>query len=67
MEDSNEPRTCYIHRSSLDLGAREERKRPRFIRLRRKPGALPVDECVSGICTNPEPGIAASADFATGG
>jgi radical SAM superfamily enzyme YgiQ (UPF0313 family) len=26
-----------------------------FIRLRRKPRALPVDECVSGVCASPEP------------
>jgi hypothetical protein len=26
-----------------------------FIRLRRRPRALPVDECVSGVCANPEP------------
>jgi hypothetical protein len=25
-----------------------------FIRLRRRPRALPVDECVSGVCGNPE-------------
>ena len=26
-----------------------------FIRLRRRPRALPVDECVSGVCASPEP------------
>ena len=29
--------------------------RARFIRLRRRPRALPADECVSGVCANPEP------------
>jgi len=28
---------------------------PFFIRLRRRPRALPVDECVSGVCANLEP------------
>ena len=26
-----------------------------FIRLRRRPRALPVDECVSGVCASREP------------
>ena len=34
---------------ALRLGAES------FIRLRRKPRTLPVDECVSGICADPEP------------
>jgi len=39
-----------------DMAEREIKGEPLlFIRLRRRPRALPVDECVSGVCANPEP------------
>jgi len=39
-----------------DMAEREIKGEPLlFIRLRIRPRALPVDECVSGVCANPEP------------
>jgi hypothetical protein len=40
---------------SFHNGLSFDGRRVKFIRLRRRPRALPVDECVSGVCANPEP------------